>query len=312
MNGNDREKYIYGPVPSRRLGFSLGVDLVPYKTCSFDCIYCQLGRTTDKTVERKEYVPAGVILSQLEEILSSNPKVDYITLSGSGEPTLNSGIGEVIRGIKGVTSIPVAVLTNGCFLYDEEVRRDLLIANAVLPSLDAVREKTFQAVNRPHQLLDIHGIVKGLKSLRREFKGKIWLEVMLVKGVNDSLPEIKGLKRVISQVEPDRVQLNTVARPPSEEFANPLSEAELEQRKDLLGGNCEIIAHSDEERPVPHSKAGETAIIELLRRRPVTLQEISTSLGIHRNEAIKCLRSLEQNRMIKVHHFRGLRYYQYE
>lgn len=286
------------------------MDLVPYKTCSLDCVYCQLGRTTDKTVERKEYIPAGVILSQLEETLSSRPTVDYITLSGSGEPTLNSGIGELIREIKGMTSIPVTVLTNGSLLYNEELRRDLLTADLLLPSLDAVRKETFELVNRPHPSLSIEEVVRGLFQFRKEFDGEIWLELMLVKGVNDAMTDIEELKKAVTDIKPDKVQLNTVARPPSEEFAHPLDMAELREKRAFLGRNCEIIAEFKERKQIAYSQDTEGAIVELVRRRPVTLQDISTSLGIHRNEAVKYLESLEQNGMIKVHNFKGSKYYE--
>lgn len=288
------------------------MDLVPYKTCSFDCVYCQLGRTADKTVERKEYIPAGVILSQLEQTLSSGLTIDYITLSGSGEPTLNSGIGELMKEIKGMTSIPVTVLTNGSLLYDKELRRDLLTADLLLPSLDAVRKETFELVNRPHPSLAIEEVVRGLSQFRNEFHGEIWLEVMLVKGLNDSVTDIEGLKKAVAHIKPDRVQLNTVARPPSEEFAHPLDMAELRVKRDLLGRNCEIIAEFKERKQAAYSRDTEGAIVELIRRRPVTLQDISISLGIHRNEAIKYLEILEKNGTMKVHEFRGLKYYEYK
>ncbi len=288
------------------------MDLVPYKTCSFDCIYCQLGRTTRKTIERREHVPVHEILSQLEDALSLARKTDCVTLSGSGEPTLNSGIRDLLREIKRMTSIPVAVLTNGSLLYDEEVRRDLLSADIVLPSLDAVRKETFELVNRPHRSLEIDQIVKGLKSFSRDFSGKLWLEVMLVKAINDTMADMAQMKRVISAVEPDRVQLNTVARPPSEKFAHPLNVEELKERRALLGGNCEIVAEFRKRKQVAYSEDTKSAIIELIRRRPVTLQDISSSLGIHANEVIKYLEVLEKNGMIGVRAFGGLKYYECE
>ena len=169
-------KYIFGPVPSRRLGRSLGIDLIPYKTCTFDCIYCDLGRTTHKTTSRQSYVVSEEIQKELELSLSVlDKKPDYITLSGSGEPTLNTNIGEIIRKIKEITSTPVAVLTNGSLLSMDEVREDLSEADAVLPSLDAITPALFEYINRPHASLRIEEIISGLIQFRNQYRGQIWL-----------------------------------------------------------------------------------------------------------------------------------------
>ena len=217
-------KYIFGPVPSRRLGRSLGVDLVPYKTCTFDCIYCDLGRTTRKTVSRQSYVSPEEIQGELELTLSVlEKKPDYITLSGSGEPTLNTNIGEIIRRIKEITSTPVAVLTNGSLLSSNEVRRDLSEADVVLPSLDAITPALFEYINRPHPSLKIEEIISGLIQFRKQYRGQIWLEVVFCRGVNDDKEEIEKLKGVIERIQPDRIQLNTPVRPPAEEFAYPFN-----------------------------------------------------------------------------------------
>ncbi|MCK4625431.1 MAG: radical SAM protein, partial [Phycisphaerae bacterium] len=170
--------YIFGPVPSRRLGRSLGVDLVPFKTCSYDCIYCQLGRTTNKTIQRKEWVPLDDVVAELKTNLSSQP--DYITLSGSGEPTLYSRTGELIDRIKAVTDVPVAVLTNGSLLWNQEVCAQLMNADLIVPSLDAGDEMMFRAVNRPHEDISFEKMLKGLIEFRREYQGQYWLEVMFL------------------------------------------------------------------------------------------------------------------------------------
>lgn len=314
------KKHIYGPVPSRRLGFSLGVDLVSYKTCSFDCIYCQLGQTTNKTVERKEYVKKDEILPQIEQEISKRPasekqKIDYITLAGSGEPTLNSTIGKIIKEIKKLTEIPLAVLTNGSLLYNEEVRRDLLSADLVLPSLDAADSETFQTINCPHRSLDFSKIIQGLKDFRREFKGPIWLEIMLIKDINDSLKEIELFKSIISGIEFDKIQLNTVIRPPSEKSVFPIGINKLKEIKDTLGKGCEIIPDFRElqkEAQNIYSEDIKSQILEMVKRRPVTLLDISTSLGIHRNEVIKYLSILEMKDEIKIYRHEDLQYYEYK
>lgn len=305
------QRYIYGPVPSRRLGYSLGVDIIPYKVCSFDCIYCQLGRTTEKTVKRKEYVNKDEIIDQIYSVLSTEQPIDYITLSGSGEPTLNSEIGILIQEIKKLTQIPVAVLTNSSLLYDEEVRRTLSSADLLLPSLDAARESTFQKINRPHPSLSLDKIIIGLKQLRKEYEGPIWLELMLARGINDILEEIERLKEIISGINPDRVQLNTVVRPPSEKSVHPLMIEELEDIRTLFGSMGEIIPDFPEGKRTVSPKNTEEKILALVKRRPVTLADITSSLGIHRNEAIKYLESLKRKRMIKTRAYRGSKYYEH-
>ena len=230
------KKYIFGPVPSRRLGRSLGVDLVPYKTCTLDCIYCDLGRTTNKTTSRQSFVSPKEIQRELELTLSVlDKKPDFITLSGSGEPTLNNNIGQIIRGIKEITSIPVAILTNSSLLSLDEVRRDLSEADVVLPSLDAITPALFEYINRPHASLRIEEIISGLIQFRKQYRGQIWLEILFCRGVNDGKDEVEKLKKVIEKIEPDRVQLNTPVRPPAEDFAFPLTLAQLEEIRERLG-----------------------------------------------------------------------------
>jgi wyosine [tRNA(Phe)-imidazoG37] synthetase (radical SAM superfamily) len=305
------KKHVYGPVPSRRLGFSLGVDLVPFKVCPYDCIYCQLGRTTEKTVERKEYIAKDEILSQIEETISLDKKIDYITISGSGEPTLNSAIGEIIREIKKMTEISIAVLTNGSLLWDKEVRRELLLADLLLPSLDAADPETFKMINCPHSSLDFHKIVKGLTDLRREFKGTIWLELMLIKGINDNPREIDRFRSIVSGAGFDRIQLNTVVRPPSQESASPLSAVRLEEIRDVFGGNCEIIPDfKSVQKQNITSEDIEAQILEMIKRRPVTLSDISTSSGMHRNEVVKYLSILEMKDKIKAYDHEDSHYYE--
>jgi len=303
------KSYIFGPVPSRRLGFSLGIDLVPYKTCSLDCIYCQLGRTTNKTVETREYISSSLILKQLKKVLSSGRKIDYLTFSGSGEPTLNSKIGAMISEIKKITKIPIAVLTNGTLLFKKEIREKLKKADLVIPSLDAVSPSLFEKVNRPYSSLKIDKIISGLIKFREEFTEKIWLEIMLVAGVNDSSAEIKKIKGAVEAVRPDKIQLNTVVRPPAEKWAKPVSLSKLKNIKKLFGKNCEIIASFKREKQSAYRKNLEREILTLLSRRPVTALEISNVLGAHINEVIKYLEVLEKDKRIKSKIYQGKRYY---
>ena len=293
MDINDELKtsrYIFGPVPSRRLGRSLGVDLVPYKTCTFDCIYCDLGRTTHKTVSGGFFVSPEEIQRELELTLPTlERKPNYITLSGSGEPTLCPNIGDIIHSIKGVTSIPLAVVTNSSLLSIEEVRRALMEADVVLPSLDAVNPLTFDCVNRPHLSLKIDDIISGLIRFRNQYRGQIWLEIVFCRGVNDEAQEISKLKEVIERIEPDRVQLNTPVRPPAEEFAYPLAPDQLEEIRRNLGGKAEIISEFVAPLEAELDAVRDTEILNLIKRRPCTTEDISKALGLRIDEVAKHL-----------------------
>ncbi|MFA4989361.1 MAG: radical SAM protein [Candidatus Omnitrophota bacterium] len=238
-------KYLYGPVKSRRLGFSLGVSLTPYKTCDFDCIYCQLGKTTNLTPERKEYIRVSAIVDELKTWLSSNKEtaqgLEYITFSGSGEPTLNTGCGELIMEVKKLTNLKIAVLTNASLLTDGGLRRQLWGADLIVPSLDAVTQDLFARIDRPYTGIKIEEIIAGLKAFRREFRGKIWLEVMLLKGINDDIRHIRKLKDVIDAINPDRIQLNSPARTTSEAGIQAVAKGKLKKIKEILGEKAEFF-----------------------------------------------------------------------
>jgi wyosine [tRNA(Phe)-imidazoG37] synthetase (radical SAM superfamily) len=306
-------KWIFGPVPSRRLGRSLGIDLIPYKTCTFDCIYCDLGRTTHKTISRQPYVSPEEIQRELDLALSGlAKKPDYITLSGSGEPTLNQNIGEIIRSIKDLTSIiPLAVLTNGSLLFQEEVRNSLLDADVVLPSLDAVTPFLFEHINRPDPSLKIEEIISGLIRFRNRYRGQIWLEILFCRGVNDGNEEVDRFKKVIEKIQPDRVQLNTPFRPPTEDFAFPLTSAKLEQIRKKLGSKTEIIS----EFAGPLVGGGldsvkNVEIISLIKRRPCTTEDISKALGLRIDEVVKHLDHLTKTGAIRYRMFEHRCYYE--
>ena len=246
---SEKLKHVFGPVPSRRLGRSLGVDLVPFKTCTYDCIYCQLGRTTCKTVERKEWVPMDAVLDELKQKLTCRP--DYITLSGSGEPTLHSRLGEIIEHIQAMTAVPVAVLTNGSLLWQAEVRAEVALADVVLPSLDAPDAERFEFINRPHPNVTFERLVEGLAALRREFSGKYWLEVMLLGGYTSLPAQVRQLAEWARRIRPDRVQLNTAVRPPAEEYAMAVPPERLTELARLFEPAAEVIAeHSSTRRQI--------------------------------------------------------------
>jgi wyosine [tRNA(Phe)-imidazoG37] synthetase (radical SAM superfamily) len=287
---NKKRKHIFGPVPSRRLGRSLGVDLVPFKTCSYDCIYCQLGRTTNKTLERKEWVALQDVIDQLKDHLHSKP--DYITLSGSGEPTLFSRLDELILVIKEITNIPVAVLTNGSLLWLPEVRNSIKRADVVIPSLDGGSTQIFQYVNRPHKDITFSKMLQGLVEFRKAYSGQYWLEVFLLAGVTTTEMEIKRLKTCIAAIQPDRVQVNTVTRPPAENFADPVPQKQLEQITADLYETVEVIADYKDIHKQQEFSAQREDVLTLLQRRPCSIQDIAAGLGLHRNEVLKYIEEL--------------------
>ncbi len=238
-------KYIYGPLNSRRLGFSLGITLTSSKVCNLNCIYCQLGKTMVQLNERKEYALVEDIFTELKWWLENNSaqasKLNYITFSGSGEPTLNSKIGRLIEMIKKISAVRIAIITNSSLLGDPLARRDLLLADLIMPSLDAVTLEVFAKIGRPHPDIKIEHIIEGLISLRKEFRGKIWLEVMLVAGINDDLRHIKKLREIIDAINPDKIQLNSPVRSTLEPGISPVDKNKLEKIKEILGEKAEII-----------------------------------------------------------------------
>jgi wyosine [tRNA(Phe)-imidazoG37] synthetase (radical SAM superfamily) len=303
-------EYVYGPVPSRRLGFSLGIDVVPYKTCSLDCIYCQLGRTRHKTVERKLYTREDTLRREVQEALNKKQHIDYITFSGSGEPTLNSDIGALIREVKKITSVPLVVLTNGTLLFREDVQKDLAEADIIMPSLDAASQETFENINRPDKSLDVRTIIDGLKSFRKHYKGQMWLEIMLVRDFNDGRDELLLLKKAASEICPDKIYLNTVVRPPSEIYAKPLSQDEMLSVKNYFDQSCEIIAEFHG-RKVEEAQNVEEAIIETAQRRPLTVADIANVLGISEANAQKWVNGLKERGKLTERQYKGKQFYSY-
>jgi len=305
--------YLFGPVPSRRLGISLGIDLVPMKTCSLNCIYCECGSTTNLTLTRREYVPLAQAKTEFLHYLSNHPKPDYITFSGSGEPTLNSRIGEAIRFIQShETGIPVAVLTNGTLLSDPQVRNELKPASVVMPSLDAATDKVFIKINRPHPRLPIERMLDGLIQFRKEFKGRIWLEIFIVPGINDTDSELAALKSAILNIRPDRVQLNTLDRPGPVSSIRSATPEELQRIIRFWGlDNISIIAKAQvRKKIVSYRKDVEGAILETIARRPCTLEDLTNILGLHANEVNKYLDVLEADKKVSVNHLARGQFYQ--
>ena len=271
--------------------------MVPFKTCSYDCIYCQLGRTTNKTIERREWVPLDQVVAELRSKLSSQP--DYITLSGSGEPTLYSRTGELIDQIKAMTIVPVAVLTNGSLLWDRQVRQELMNADLVVPSLDAGDDAMFRFVNRPHVDISFEAMLDGLVDFRSEHHGQYWLEVFFLAGRNDVAGEVEKLASCVSRIKPDRVQLNTATRPTAEEYALCVDRARLEQLAGAFAPRAEVIADFQGVHERPEFAAGRNGVLDLLQRRPCSVEDVAAGLGMHRNEVVKYLEELTADGLVQ-------------
>lgn len=294
-------------MPSRRLGRSLGVDLVPFKTCTFDCVYCQLGHTTRLTVERREWVPIKAVLAELESRLVCQP--DYITLSGSGEPTLHSQLGDVIEHIKTMTDLPVALLTNGSLLWQKAVREQAALADVVLPSLDAAEPMQFGLINRPHPELTFERLLDGLESLRREFTGQYWLEVMLLDGCTSEPAQVRRLADCIRRIRPDRVQLNTAVRPSAEASVRALSPDRLAALARCFEPQAEVIAeHQPPAKSVDAPVSGQD-ILAFLERRPCTIDGTALGLGMHPHEVAKQLADLEARGWVRCRQRDGQLFY---
>jgi len=297
-----RVRHLFGPVPSRRLGISLGIDIVPHKTCTLNCIYCECGETTRLRIRRRRFMDPAGVLAELDRVLAREPQIDYLTFSGAGEPTLNRDIGFLIAEIKRRTTLPVAVLSNGTLFYRPEVRREILPADLVLPSLDAVSRDVFSRINRPHPALDVARHVAGLKAFRREYSGRIWLEILFVKGVNDHPDELRRLHDHILDIRPDKVQLNSLDRPPAIAGVEPVDLKGLERiRRGWPDLPVEIVKRARARREIASfSKDLESDILNTIARRPLTVEDLVRLTGKNRLEVLKYIDVLEKERKISM------------
>jgi wyosine [tRNA(Phe)-imidazoG37] synthetase (radical SAM superfamily) len=291
-------RYLFGPVPSRRFGRSLGIDLTPHKTCSLDCVFCQLGRTPQKTLERKKYVCTADVIAEIDHWLQTGGDADYLTLSGSGEPTLHAEFGRVLDFLHD-QPIPSVLLTNGTLLNLPEVRDAAALAHVVKVSLSAWDQKSFEWVNRPHPQLEFGSFINGLKAFRSGFGGQLWLEVFLLSGINAMAADVEKIAALSREIGPDRIHLNTIARPPAEDFAAAVPMAQLEALSGLFDPPARIAAGFDSQRSKT-IKANEATIFAMLKRRPCTIKQIETAFGMHINEVSKYLGALIKKDRIRA------------
>ncbi len=301
-------RHIFGPVPSRRLGFSLGIDLVPLKTCTLNCIYCECGETTNLTVERKNYVPLKEVFNELEDYLEKKPQLDYITFSGSGEPTLHAGIGEVVEFLKeNYPRYRLCLLTNSTLLNDQAVRAQIKRIDLIIPSLDAATENTFQLINRPDQRISCTRVIEGLIKLRQEYSGEIWLEVFIVPGLNDTSQELVSLKKVIEKIKPDLVQVGTLDRPGTEEWVESADQSKMEEIASFLN-KAELIGKFEPGQKLSACHSNRSSqILQTLKRRPCTIEDLYMLLNLRPVEIQKNInRLLAQDIIASEQKERGL------
>jgi wyosine [tRNA(Phe)-imidazoG37] synthetase (radical SAM superfamily) len=274
-------RYVFGPVPSRRLGRSLGIDPIPLKTCNWNCVYCQLGRTTPLTNERREYSPRDEIVQQVEAALETHRReeIDWVTFIGSGEPTLHIGLGWLIQQVKILTRIPVAVITNGSLLDRPAVREELRAADAVLPTLDAGTETLYRRINRPHPDLTLASLIEGLTAFRQVYTGRLWTEVMLVKELNDSEEALEDLTSVLRAVAPDAIHLSLPIRPPAEPWVQPADEESLMRATSILGETASLIHPVEEDFDLSGYETLLDAVISIITRHPMREEELLRSLN---------------------------------
>lgn len=300
--------FVFGPVPSRRLGLSLGIDLIPPKTCTFDCLYCQVGRTTLKTVKAAPFVHVEVVMDEIKRKLEKCDP-DVVTLSGSGEPTLNSEIEQVIAGIKKMTEQKVVLLTNGSLFWKEEIRKRAMNADIVMPTLTSAFEKTFRKIHRPHPGLKLDVIIDGLKTFRSEYKGQLFLEIVLLAGINESGKEVEALKLLTDRICPDKIQLNTVVRPPADSRAMPLDRRRLEEIRMFFGDKAEIVTSDFVTGKGKNRDSMAVSLLDMVRRRPLKPVDISNTLGLSLGEVEDLVKGLVIKGYIRKQEHSGEIYY---
>lgn len=306
----DKYKYVFGPVPSRRLGLSVGVSPIPLKYCNYSCIYCQLGRTHNMLNQEKEFFPHEEIIKEVANYLQDDPNYDVITIVGEGEPTLYSPLGELISEIKRLTTKPIAVITNGSRLNESDIRRKLALADLVLPSLDAYDEDSFRKINRAFGKINFSSVYEGLRKFSQDYKGQLWLEIMLIPGVNDDEDSLYKFQHLLKDIDYDRLFINTPVRPPAEEWVKESSEEVMQKAMEILGGiainalasqgfGSEIIDDYE-------------AIISIIKRHPMNQHEIKSFLDSRSSlDFTKIIEKLKKDTRVEIIKYKNYETYRY-
>ncbi len=303
---------VFGPVPSRRLGQSLGIDPIPPKTCNWNCVYCQLGRTVPLVGERREYIPAEAILEEVRQVLARHgpQEIDWITFVGSGETTLHSRLGWLIRQVKALSPLPVAVITNGSLLWRPEVREELAAADAVLPTVDAGNAHLYRRINRPWPEPDFETFIAGLVAFRQMYRGRLWVEVMLVRGLNDGEEALREIAAVLERIQPDAVHINLPTRPPAEPWVQPPDPEGLMRATAILGARAQVVHPAEGAFDLSAYQDVVAAILAVLARHPMREQELLQTLRRWAaEEARAALHALESSGQVQVVERYGQRFW---
>jgi wyosine [tRNA(Phe)-imidazoG37] synthetase (radical SAM superfamily) len=271
---------VYGPVPSRRLGQSLGVDPIPFKTCNYNCVYCQLGRTHPLTNRRQDFYPPEMILAEVRAALAAHPPgaIDYVTFVGQGEPLLCASLGRLLAAVKAMSNLPVALITNGSQLFQPDVRAELQAADVVMPTVDAADQATFRRINRPWRRLQVEAILAGMAEFRQIYAGQLWVEVMLVKGVNDGEAALTGIAAALRRIQPDQVHLNVPLRPPAESWVEPPDNLGMVRAMAILGEVAPIVTPASGAVVLAPDMPIADAVVEIIRRHPLREAELVEEL----------------------------------
>ena len=301
-----KTKCVFGPIPSRRLGPSLGIDLLPYKTCSMDCVYCECGATTNLTCERREYFPTPQVIQELEEVLAKHQKIDYVTFSGVGEPTLHSGIGTIIRHIREAhPKLKICLLTNASLLNEEQLVKEIAPVDLIVPSLDGSNDEELYRINRQAAGITLESVVEGIINFKRHSRAAVWLEIFILPGVNDSMESAERFRALAARIMPDKVQLNTLDRPGLYEWVQPEDDAVLDQIAGVIGRSVPVEKIARHARRVENANHEELdigkyneLILKTLRSRPCTAEDISVTVGIEADRIAPHLRRMERAGLI--------------
>lgn len=301
-------KYVYGTVPSRRMGLSIGISPIPKKYCNFSCVYCQLGRTDHLSNKREEFFPLNEIVHEFKLYMNEDKKFDVVTIVGEGEPTLYLRLGDLIEEIKKLTDKPLAVITNGGLMYDKQLREELKKADLVLPTLDAHNEELFRKINRPHGSIKFKDMIEGLRLFSKEYNGQLWIETMIVKDFNDSKSDFLEFKKILDTLNYDRIYVNAPVRPPAEGFVEQPTKETIGEAVEILNGISidELVS----EGFYSEVKDDYEAILSIIRRHPMNQFEIMAfveSRGNNNPEGI--IKKLNDDQKIDVVNYKN--YYTY-
>ncbi len=301
-------KFVFGPVPSRRMGLSLGISPVPHKYCNYACVYCQLGRTDHMSNERREFFAVPDILAEVKAYLDKGVKFDVLTIVGDGEPALYAKLGELIQGVKKLTFKPVAVITNGALLSKREVRYQHGQADIVLPSLDAYDEESFKKINRPLGTIRFREVYEGLKAFSREYQGELWLEVMIIRGLNDDFESLVKLKALLKDLRYSRLYINTPVRPPAEDWVKPPSPDALQLAAQILEGiSMESLSPEGFYSQIEDDYE---AVLSIIKRHPMNQHELVSFLQSRKCKNIEeIMDKLEYNDEVNKVIYKGYKTY---